>query len=198
MKEPSEYPVGSHIRAHRKRKRLSMRALAEASGLSTNAISKIERGETSPTVSTLRRLANALDIPIIAFFREDTDENTIFVKRSHWSSSQVMGAVIETLSGGLPDQHLEPLMVTMEPGAGNTTDTYTHSGEEFVLCLEGEIEYRVGDRLYQMETGDGLLFEPDQPHCFRNNTQSPAKLLIVIQEQDPESRHLARQVHAEV
>lgn len=175
-----------------------MRALAEASGLSTNAISKIERGETSPTVSTLRRLANALDVPVIAFFREDTHESTVYVKRNHWSRSQMAGAVIETLSGGLLDQHLEPFLVTIEPGAGNSTDTYTHSDEEFVLCLEGEIEYRVGDRLYQMETGDGLLFKPDQPHCFRNNTQASAKLLIVIQEQDLESRELARQVHAEI
>ena len=99
---------------------------------------------------------------------------------------------------GLPDQSLEPFQITLDPETGNTADTYSHSGEEFIYCLEGEVEYRVGDRLYHLEVGDSLLFDPTQPHSFRNPTQNQAKILIIIQEQDPESRRIAQQAHANI
>ncbi len=198
MNDHEDVSVGPRIRTLRTRKGLSMRALAEAAGLSTNAISKIERGETSPTVSSLRRISNALEVPVISIFKEPEEEAAMFMKREHRPRTQAVGAIIETLGTGLPDQSLEPFLMILDPEAGNTSDTYTHSGEEFVFCLEGEVEYRVGDRLYRMEIGDSLLFDPTQPHSFRNPTQDQAKILIIIQEQDPESRRLAQQAHAKI
>lgn len=198
MNEHEDVSVGSRIRSLRTRKGLSMRSLAETSGLSTNAISKIERGETSPTVSSLRRISTALDVPVIALFKEEAEETVIFIKREERPQTQAVGAIIESLGIGLPDQSLEPFLMILEPKAGNTADTYSHPGEEFVFCLEGEVEYRVGNQLYRMENGDSLLFDPTQPHSFRNPNQDQAMILIIIQEQDPESRRLAHEAHTKV
>lgn len=198
MDKQRDGSVGPRIRTLRTRKGMSMRALADASGLSINTISKIEREESSPTVLSLRRIANALEVPVISLFRDEAEETTIFVKHDRRPRTLTSGAIIETLGTGLPNQCLEPLLMLIEPGAGNTADTYTHSGEEFVYCIDGEVEYRVDDRIYRMEAGDSLLFEPDQPHAFHNSTDTQAMLLIVIQEQDPDNRRIAQQAHAQI
>jgi transcriptional regulator with XRE-family HTH domain len=198
MTDLEDINVGGTIRMLRQRKGLSLRALAELSGLSTNAISRIERGENSPTVATLRQLANGLDVLVIDFFKDETEGNTVFVQREQRSRSQSIGALIESLGSGLPEQNLEPFMITVDPATGSTEDHYTHPGEEFVHCLEGTIEYRVGNQLYQLKPGDSLLFKADQPHCFRNPSNEIATILLVLQEQEPEGRRQAREAHMEI
>jgi transcriptional regulator with XRE-family HTH domain len=197
MIEHTDLDVGSRIRSLRKRKGLSLLALSQQSGLSPNAISRIERGENSPTVSSLRRLANGLDVSVIDLFKEEKTATTVFVKGDNRSRTRAAGATIESLGSGLPEQGLEPIWITIEPGSGSTNDTVTHPGEEFVLCLEGCVEYRVADRLYKLEPGDSLFFKAGQPHCFYNPTDNAAVILLVLQEQEAEARRLARQVHME-
>jgi transcriptional regulator with XRE-family HTH domain len=197
MANTVELDVGGRIRSLRKRKGLSLLALSQQSGLSPNAISRIERGENSPTVSSLRRLANGLEVSVIDLFKEEKTATTVFVKGDKRSRTGAAGATIESLGSGLPEQGLEPIWITIEPGSGSTNDTVTHPGEEFVLCLEGCVEYRVADRLYNLEPGDSLFFKAGQPHCFYNPTDTAAVILLVLQEQEAEARRLARQVHME-
>jgi transcriptional regulator with XRE-family HTH domain len=197
MIEHADLDVGSRIRSLRKGKKLSLLALSERSGLSPNAISRIERGENSPTVSSLRRLANGLEVSVIDLFKEEKKSTTVFVKGDNRSRTRAAGATIESLGSGLTEQGLEPIWITIEPGSGSTNDTVTHPGEEFVLCLEGCVEYRVADRLYTLEPGDSLFFKAGQPHCFYNPTDDAAVILLVLQEQEAEARRLARQVHME-
>ena len=82
MVENSEPNVGSRLRSIRDQNGLSLRALAERCGLSINAISQIERGENSPTVSTLHRLATAFGVHITDFFQEETKQTIVLVKRN--------------------------------------------------------------------------------------------------------------------
>ena len=172
---------------------LSLRELAEQCSLSFNAISRIERGENSPTVSTLHLLANALKVPITAFFEDGHEEATIFVRRDRRLRSDANGISMESLGTGLRGQQLEPFRVTVEPGAGNANEPIMHGGEEFVHCLEGMINYRVNDETYHLEAGDSLLFEATQPHCFENPWDTAAQLLIVFQAKD--GKLLAAQHH---
>jgi transcriptional regulator with XRE-family HTH domain len=197
MTNITELDVGGRIRSLRKQRGLSLLALSEQSGLSPNAISRIERGENSPTVSSLRRLANGLEVSVIDLFKDERTATTIFVKGEDRSHTHAAGATIETLGSGLPDQGLEPIWLTIEPGTGSTNDTVSHPGEEFVLCLEGCIEYRVADRLYKLDPGDSLFFKAGQPHCFFNPTENTALILLMLQEQEAKARRLARQVHME-
>jgi transcriptional regulator with XRE-family HTH domain len=198
MTDMEDIEVGLRIRMIRQRKGLSLRDLAEVSGLSINAISRIERGVNSPTVSSLRRLAEGLGISVVDIFKDETEETTAFVKREHRSRTQALGALIESLGTGLPDQNIEPFMFTIEPDAGSTTDLCVHPGEEFLYCLEGSIEYRIGNQIYQLSPGDSLLFKADQPHCFRNPSQIPAKFILILQEHEQEGRRLALEAHIEI
>lgn len=181
MAERIETDVGLRVRSLREQQGLSLRALAERCGLSINAISLIERGENSPTVSTLHRLATAFNVPITDFFQEEAKQTIVFVKRDQGLRSESGGAVMESLGIGLFNQQLEPFRVIIGPGAGNVNDPISHSGEEFIHCLEGRIEYSVGDRIYHLEQGDSLLFDATQKHAYRNPSQTPAIILLVFQ-----------------
>ncbi len=195
MAEQTQPDVGKRIRTLREQRDLSLRLLAERSGLSVNAISLIERGENSPTVSSLHRLATALNVPITDLFREEEKQVSVLVKRNRGLRSQSDGIVMESLGAGLLDLRLEPFRLVVDPGAGNADDPIVHPGEEFVHCIEGKIEYLVGDQVYHLEEGDSLLFDATEPHCLHNPTESRAVALLVFQADW--QGHLVRQVHAE-
>jgi transcriptional regulator with XRE-family HTH domain len=197
MTNEAESIVGPRIRSIREQQKVSLRALADRCGLSANAISLIERGENSPTVSSLQRLAAALDVPITDFFEEQHEQAVVFVRPEQRLRSQVDGIRLESLGIGLRNQQVEPFLMTVEPGAGTLEEPITHPGEEFVLCLDGEIEYCVNDRIYRLDAGCSLLFEAAQPHCFRNATAAPAYLIVMFVVGEG-ARHLGRQRHLEV
>src|SRR4030042_4725949 len=181
MTENTEPKVGFRLRELRDRQGLSLRALAERCGLSINAISQSERSENSPTVSSLHRLSNALNVPITDFFQEETRQTIVFVKRDLGLRSQSDGVVMESLGIGLFNQQLEPFLMKIEPGITNIDDPVAHPGEEFIHCMEGEVEYWVENRVFQLGGGDSLLFDAKQPHGYRNQSHKPVTILMIFQ-----------------
>jgi transcriptional regulator with XRE-family HTH domain len=172
--------VGEWIRRIRVRKGLSQRALAQESGLSANAISRIERGESSPTVTSLHRIAAALDVPIVDFFETGAQLSRVLVRRTERLRTRGEGVLIESLGSGLPGQMLEPFLMTLENGSTCGEEPITHAGEEFVLCLEGKVEYLIEDEWHVLEVGDSLLFQSEQRHLCRNIGEEDAVVLLVI------------------
>ena len=177
---PAEPAVGQRVRDLRRRQGLTQRALAQACDLSANAIGLIERGESSPSVSTLHRLALALEVPIAELFTETEAQTVVLTKSGQRSQAHRDQIQMENLAEGLSEQCMEPFLVTLQPGAGTGADPVVHLGEEFVFCLEGEIEYRVAGKAYQLEAGDSLMFQANQPHCWCNSDEAPARLLLVF------------------
>lgn len=178
--QSSEPNVGRRLRDLRKRRGLTQRALARACELSANAIGLIERGETSPSVSTLHRLALALEVPIAELFVETAEQTVVLTKASLRSRAHRDQIQMENLAEGLSGQCMEPFLATLQPGAGTEADPVIHLGQEFVFCIEGEIEYRVAGQAYQLEAGDSLMFQANQPHCWCNSGGEPARLLLVF------------------
>jgi uncharacterized cupin superfamily protein len=173
-----------------------MQVLADRSGLSVNAIGRVERGESSPTVSSLHRCARALDVPITAFFETQPERATVVVRRAQRSRAQGDGVLVESLGAGLEAQRLGPFLITVMPGAGGEKPI-THDGEEFAFCIAGDLDYQVGDTWYRLEAGDSLLFRASQPHTFRNTSLEKAVVLLVLQTSEmamnlSQQRHLMR------
>ncbi len=194
MNDPQTLDVGTRIRAFREERRLSLRALAERCGLSVNAISRIERGESSPTVSSLLLLAKGLDIHVKDFFEVGPERSTILVRRNKRLQSLGEGARMESLGAGLPGQIIEPFLLTIDSGALGVEEPCVHAGEEFVHCIEGQIEYQVGDRWHHLEAGDSLLFLANQAHMCKNTSRENAVVLIILASSDQDTS-LSRQQH---
>ncbi|HID62847.1 MAG TPA: cupin domain-containing protein [Anaerolineae bacterium] len=174
--------VGARVRTLRKRRGLSLRALAEVCDLSPNTISLIERGVSSPSVATLHRLATALGVPITSFFEEGNEKMEVILTRAgERLRSRSASVLLESLGSGLQDQTLEPFVVTLKPGAGSGRQVMVHAGHELVYCLRGEVEYEVAGRHYRLAVGDALLFEARLAHRWRNPSSDPAIFLMVLQ-----------------
>jgi len=173
--------VGGRLRQLRMERNRSMRALARTSGLSTNALSMIERGRTSPSVSTLYKLAEALEVPITAFFRlEPPKQDIVFRamaerKRVPIPSGQWMGLGGEAFTG-----RMEPFMLSLEPGASSGPFGMLHSGSEFVLCISGQIEYEVEGQRYLLKSGDSLIFAAQRRHRWKNTGNDTVQAVIVL------------------
>ena len=185
--------VGARIRMLREQRNLSLRALADRCELSVNAISLIERGENSPTVSSLHVLATALGVKITDFFEDSHEQAVVLVRQNQRLSTRGNGLLMEGLGSGLRNQQFEAFLVTVETNRGESGELVVHPGQEFVYCLEGEIQYRIHNQVYHLSAGDSLLFEASQPHAFQNMGKRPARILLVFQA--IEGGHLARQRH---
>ena len=154
--------------------------MATNSGLSTNAVSLIERGENSPTVTSLHLLATALGCPMVDFFQENDRATAVHVRSNKRLLYQNTEITMESLGIGLRDQHLQPFLITIKPSAA-ADRAITHPGQEFVYCLEGTATYDVDGQTYSLLPGDSLLLDARRPHCFRNPGNDRTVLLVVFQ-----------------
>lgn len=189
--------VGARLRTLRAGASLSIRALAEKSGLNVNTLSLIENGKTSPSVSTLQQLANGLGVQVTEFFA--TEQGTKTVVHQHngrHPRAAFSHGVIEDLGAGMSRLGAEPLIVTLEANADSGKNPIVHTGREFVYCLEGRIAYTVDTETYLLEQGDSLLFEACLPHRWKNEDERPSRVLLVLcplDERDhPVQRHFGR------
>jgi quercetin dioxygenase-like cupin family protein/DNA-binding XRE family transcriptional regulator len=177
--EETTINVARQIRLLREQRNLSQRALAESSGLSRNTLSLLERGQTSPTVSTLKRLAIALDVDINAFFGAIEDKSIIFTKSGQRPSMQLLHGWLADLGVGKHDQLVTPLVLQLNPGA-RSGPAISHDGQDFIYCLKGEVLYTVNDKAFVLEPGDSLFFDGHLPHRFQSTTSEESEVLIIL------------------
>ncbi len=181
--------VGQRLRAMRAERNLSLRNLAARSGLSANALSNIERGQTSATVSTLYKLADALGVSITAFFENlEAPKAIVFRKASERVRVPFARGLWEGLGGESFDGRVEPFMLTLESGASSGPFKITHSGHEFVICLRGQLEYTILNQVFLMEAGDSLLFAAQLPHRWRNPGSVVTNAMFILSGFDENER----------
>jgi transcriptional regulator with XRE-family HTH domain/mannose-6-phosphate isomerase-like protein (cupin superfamily) len=191
---PAIVEVGRHLRELRAERGISIRLLADQSGLNVNTLSLIENGRTSPSVGTLQLLATALDVPITAFFERDAPKNDIsYLKAGQRRRVTFSHGTLEDLGTGLTLRGGQPFLVTMKPKADSGPTPIVHTGHEFVFCLEGQLTYTIEGNLYPLDPGDSLLFAAYLPHCWCNSGKTPSRSLLIMcpadDGDDPTERH---------
>ena len=166
---------------------LTVGDVAAATGLSVGMLSKIENGNTSPSLTTLQTLARALGVPITLLFqRFEERRGAVFVKagtgvelerRGTRAGHQynLLGHIGATASG----VQVEPYLITLSTES-DVFPTFQHEGLEFLYMLEGEVVYRHGEQLFTMQPGDSLFFDADAPHGPERLVTLPARYLSVI------------------
>jgi transcriptional regulator with XRE-family HTH domain len=175
-----EFALGTRLRELRRERNLSQRDLAERADLSPNAISLIERGEISPSVATLQRLAGALSVRMSYFFDDLDEMRVVYSRAGRRPQIPSRDVIIEGLGARLVGQEMEPFVVTLAPGANTCTTPVIHAGHEFVCCLAGSLEYVVAGTSYALDPGEYLMFEANLPHCWRNATGQESRFLLVL------------------
>ena len=190
MSEPkssaTSIDVGERLRVLREQRGLSQRELAAASSLSPNALSQIERGNVSPNVSTLNQLADALGIHITAFF-ETTPlrQRIVFLKADQRTRVPFAKGLMEGLGGERFVGQADAFYLTLESGGSSGPHPVTHTGNEFVYCLRGKLEYTIEESVFVLESGDSLLFEAEMTHQWRNAAGTVTNAIVVIMGGEP-------------
>lgn len=195
--------IGRRLAAYRVARGLRVADLAREVGVTASLISQIERGQSRPSVSTLFALAQALDLPVDAFFREQPPAGGPAPSLPAGAAAQRPGqpanpagryvvrrgarAVID-IEGGVRWErltrttldHLDFFELVYEPGAESHPRQYTHPGTEMVLVMTGCLEITVGFDSYRLEPGDSIDFPSSMPHRYVNPGSQTARAVTAI------------------
>lgn len=203
--------IGQRLAAHRARRGVRVSELARLVGVSPSLISQIERGQSRPSVNTLFALAEALQVPVDAFFRgepesevdapeqEDAERpSAVPVEREHHAGRYAVRrderATID-IEGGVRWERLTPrtldnvdfLELIYAPHAQSNESLYRHPGSEMVLMLSGRIDIIVGFERYELAAGDSIQFPSSMPHRYINPTDEEARAVTVIVRDDEDA-----------
>ncbi|UJP09769.1 XRE family transcriptional regulator [Microbacterium sp. KUDC0406] len=167
--------IGDTVRSLRKKKKLTLAELADATGLSPAIISQLERGLANPSFTTLAQLAHGLDIPVGRLLPSHQSTKSPVVRREErrdlrGATPEGMGSAVYELL--VPDLNgaLEAHWVVSGPGHDTSATPFTHGGEEFGLIISGQKEVCVDGELFLLNAGDSIRFDSTKPHWFRNTS----------------------------
>ncbi|MGR7025476.1 helix-turn-helix domain-containing protein [Geodermatophilus sp. URMC 62] len=176
--------IALRVREFRLAQGISLAELARLTGMSKAMLSKIENAQTSCSLSSLARLAEALEVPVTALFRGiDAEREAVFTPAGHGSQIVRRGSNVGhlyQLLGSLRGEHkrLEPLLVTLTE-ASEVFPLFQHPGTEFLHVLEGVLVYGHGEARYEMRAGDSLVFDGEGPHGPVELVDLPVRFLSV-------------------
>ncbi|MCP4074083.1 MAG: helix-turn-helix domain-containing protein [Hyphomicrobiales bacterium] len=180
-----ETAIGREVKSFRNRLKMTVVELAKLAKLSPGMLSKIENGQTSASLGTLKNLAGALNVPVTSLFRQFEEQRDVsFVPAGHGIEIERLGTraghhyrLLGHTVGGIVT--VEPYLITLTEDS-DVFPTFQHDGVEFLHILEGELQYRHGNKLYDLKPGDSLYFDADAPHGPEKLTKLPIRFLSVI------------------
>jgi transcriptional regulator with XRE-family HTH domain len=176
--------VGPRIRALREAMSLSLRSLADRSGVSAQMLSQVERGETSPTLVVAAKIAAGLELTLSQLLRLDEGRHVAVSRAAGRRSSRRGGHMIEELTPPLPGQRADVSLHILDPGAttGGAADPPMHEpgSRETAVVLAGELALVIEGERHELAEGDSVTFDADLPHHFENEGTEPTRFIAVI------------------
>ena len=180
-----ETAIGLQVKAYRVELGMTVVEVAKLAGLSAGMLSKIENGNTSPSLATLKSLSRALNVPVTSLFRKFEEvRDATYVKAGE-------GLVIERRGTRAGHQYqllghnvgkpfsVAPYLVALDEQS-EVFPIFQHAGTEFIYMLEGEIVYRHADKTFNLARGDSLSFDADAPHGPERLVKLPIRFLSII------------------
>ena len=175
--------IGRKLKSSRLKRDKTIQNLAEMSRVSSNMISRIERGLTIPSVEILMKLADALGLSLSYFVEEAEKGNNIvftpagqgepifFFEDKHQISS---------LTQGLRDPGFSVFVDTLEPYCDSGEGGMVHTGEEFAMVLDGCLDFVIEGEEFHLEKGDSISLKASMPHSWRNVNNEQTKVLWIV------------------
>ena len=176
-----EAKIGLRIKAHRQSNHLTLKQLAEKVGCTDAYLSQIENGRVSPSIASLKKIANALHSKITDFFVESEDDDPVVLppdKRIRLSLER-WNAEIQSLVVNPKNKRMHPFYTTIQPGGGSH-GLYSHVGEEFGLVLKGELEIDLDGTVHRVRESESFYYNSSQPHSWTNPGDGETVVVWVI------------------
>lgn len=178
--------IGAALRVARKRKGLSVQALSTKSDVSFGLISQLERGKGNPSFHSLRRLADALDIPLPKLISGVSNRDEMVVRKSErrplpfYRDEPPEQQVHRELITPENQSVLQVIRSIVPPGFSNEGNAFRHLGVECVLVERGELVVVHGERRVVLAAGDSMTYECSVPHWWANTTEHETHVLGAV------------------
>ena len=177
---PDATGIGDGIRRERLRRGLTLAQLAIQVNLTVSALSQIERGASDPSISSLRRIAQAFDVPMFQFLI-GTFQREIVVRRDRRTKLNFPDRVLEyELVSADTSGEFEVLSLVIAPGGSTGAAPTGHASEECAVVLSGDVIAEVAGQTYNLGAGDSIKIHRELLHRFLNVTNTDAEVLIII------------------
>jgi transcriptional regulator with XRE-family HTH domain len=151
--------IGDRIRVRRNELGLSLRALAKEVNLTASFLSQLERDQADPSIKSLRKIADAMRVPLFYFLAEETEVDPVVRKdrrkRLQLPGSKVVCELLTPSVGGM----MQVFTVTVSPDRGNIAQRLTEPTEECIVLIEGRLCVKLSDTEYELSPGDSIYFE---------------------------------------
>ena len=177
----TEVDVGERLRAIRRLRRCTLRTVAERSGLSESFLSQVERGRSSASIASLRRIADALGVSVSDLF-EPAGPRQPRVLRSDDRPALSFGILgRKLLLTPKPLHHLEVFVGELDPGGSTGAEPYSHGdSEELFVVLRGTVQLELGGETHELEQGDSIDYRSSTPHRISNVGDDLAEVMWII------------------
>lgn len=177
-----ELEIGKKVRDYRTARKMTIRELAQQTGLTPSMLSQIERDLVNPSINTLKLISKGLDVPIFRFFKEDVQGQDMVVRREMRKTigrpehRDVMYDLLTPDTSG----NIEFCLMRIPPGSDSAEVPQTHSGEEVAYVDEGEVEVMVAGERYQLNAGDSIRIPQFTEHAWNNKTDRMVKVIFAL------------------
>jgi transcriptional regulator with XRE-family HTH domain len=172
--------IGEGIRRERLRRGLTLAQLATRVNLTVSALSQIERGASDPSISSLRRIGQAFDVPMFQFLI-GTVQREIVVRRDRRTKMNFPDRALEyELVSADTSGEFEVLSLALAPGGSTGAVPNSHASEECAVVLSGDVIAEVGGQEYELGPGDSIKIHRELLHRFMNRSDAEAEILIII------------------
>lgn len=181
---------GSRIRKIRRRQGRTLEEIARRSGFTRSLLSKIENEKTTPPVSTLMKIADALGVNFSALLDEQKNTATVYTSAKDARARKIetdKGYDFFTFASDRPDKSMQPFLFVAEKGKV-VPHTLSHRGEEFIYVVSGRVRYRVGNVTYTLGTGDSLYFDSEEDHELIPETKKAVCLAVFTEPKESEKK----------
>jgi len=172
------------VRALREARGLSLRDLAERSGVSAPMLSQVERGDTSPTLAVAAKIAAGLGLSLSQLLRLDEGEHVVVARAKERRPIRRNGHRIERITPDLPGERASVTVHALRAGGrtGGAGDTPLHApgSRETVLVGTGMLAVLIDDERYDLSPGDAITFDADLPHHFENPGSTETTFTAVV------------------
>jgi len=179
----NEQSLGENIRTIREKAQLTLTLVAEAAGITKSTMSKIEKGRISSPISTLMRIAEALNVTLADLFAEPGGTKPYCLTRSGEGKTILrdgnkFGYAYESLMSGGGGKAAQAFVLTIHPD--DPQGSFSHEGEEFIYMLSGKLVFTIAGEAMELEAGDSLHFESHHRHTTKALGSEPARFVCVF------------------
>jgi XRE family transcriptional regulator, regulator of sulfur utilization len=162
--------VGITLKSLRKERKLTLKDLAAETGVSISFLSQVERGKSSVTLESLKKISDALGVNPSVFFAKDDFQDDLSIRQERF--------FYKDLSHGVQDAIFSPILVTLQPGE-NEGNAFSHGGHEFLFVVEGLLTVEIDRKPVQLNEQQSILFDARKTHYWYNHTEHIVRFLVV-------------------